>query len=224
MKREVRTSRTSRSDEGILELTNAVFKDIFDLTDETTSRIIRIIRNQGQWFDLKNSIRTLSGVAHRRLNDVINMARQAATDVQADELPDENGEQEFSDHEEFDNNGYGNERYASSEHEERPAYENMTFVGYLINELQYSDQDLRDPAKKSEIMRMMRAGDNQAQQLVNRGEKEQKQNQRQEIQQETDPKKAGLRRKRLALQRQIAQIDQQLEEPGTEQQQGFDTY
>ncbi len=220
MKKEIRISRTSRSDEGILELTNAVFKDIFALNDETTSRIIRIIRNQGQWFDLKNSVRTLSGVAHRRLNDVINMARQATTDVLADEVPDENGEQEFSDHGEFDRDGVEN----GMDQNERPAYENMTFVGYLINELQYTDQDLRDPAKKSEIMRMMRAGDGQAQQLVNRGEKEQKQDQRQEIQQETDPKKAGLRRKRLALQRQIAQIDQQLEEPGTEQQQGFDSY
>ena len=222
MQPETRTSRTSRSDEGILELTNAVFKDIFDLSDETTSRIIRIIRNQGQWFDLKNSVRTLSGVAHRRLNDVINMARSAPTDVQAD-APDENGEQEFSDNGEFDrDDDFGNDRIDNNE---RPAYENMTFVGYLINELQYTDDDLRDPAKKSEIMRMMRAGDNQAQQLVTRGEKEQKQDQRQEIQQEKDPQKAGLRRRRLALQRQLAQIDQQLEEPGTEQQQtGFDSY
>ena len=220
MQQETRITRTSRSDEGILELTTAVFKDIFDLSEETTSRMIRIIRNQGQWFDLKNSVRTLSGVAHRRLNDVINMARSAPTDVLADQPEDENGEQEFSDHNEFDRDS-GNERMDQNE---RPAYENMTFVSYLINELQYSDQDLRDPAKKQEITRMMRAGDSQAQQLVNRGEKQQKQDQRQEIQQEKDPQKAGLRRRRLALQRQLAQIDQQLEEPGTEQQTGFDSY
>jgi len=214
-------SRTSRSDEGIIDLANSVFKEIFGLTPETTSRMMKIIKNQGEWMQLKQSVRTMSGVAHRRLNDVINMSQK-----NGDEVPNElDGEQELNG--EMDDLGHDHEqqRPGFGEEEQRP-YENMTFAGYLINELQYSDEDLRNPEKKQEIMRMMRAGDNQAQQLINRGEKDQKQIQRDEIQQETDPQKAGLRRKRLALQKQIAQIDQQLAKSGAEgaEQQGFDTY
>ena len=83
-------SRTSRSDEGILALTNSVFKHIFGLTDETTSRMTKIIRNQGQWQDLKISVRTLSGVAHRRLNDVVNMAQEKRGDEDEPETDDLN--------------------------------------------------------------------------------------------------------------------------------------
>ncbi len=86
----------------------------------------------------------------------------------------------------------------------------MTFAGYLLTELQYSDEDLRDPAKKQEIMRMMRAGPGQAEQLIARGEKDQKSNNRQAIQQEKDPRRAGLIRKKQGLQRQIMMINQEL--------------
>lgn len=216
---DLNSSRTSRSDEGIINLANSVFKEIFGLDPETTSRIMRIIRSQGEWLTLKQTVRNMSGVAHRRLNDVITMAQKNG------EVPDElDGEQELNgEMDSFDHN-HNQEQERPAFGEERQPYEGMTFAGYLLNELQYSDEDLRDPEKTQDIMRMMRASDNQAKQLINRGEKDQKQAQRDEIQQETDPQKAGLRRKKLALQRQIAQIDQQLAAPGAEQQTGFDTY
>lgn len=195
--------RTSRSDEGILALANSVFKNIFGLTDETTSRMIRIIKNQGQFQDLKISVRTLSGVAHRRLNDVINMAQQKTHDVDVtDEFVD--GERVDVDQED--------ETWGVDETNEA-----MTFAGYLLNELQYSDEDLRDPIKRQEIMRMMRAGDAQAAQLKTRGERDQKQDLRQEIQQERDPQKVNLMRKRQQLQRQIAMINKELGEPGADE-------
>ncbi len=199
--------RTSRSDEGVIALIDAVFKDIFGLSDETASRMLKIIKNQGQWQDLKVSVRTLSGVAYRRLNDVINMARQ--------KVGGEDEDQEFDDElgdEEFNSNGY--------DHDEGPEWDNnrvregMNFIGYLLAELQYSDVDLRDPQKKQEITRLMRAGDVQADQLITRAEKDQTRDQRQDIQQETDPRRVNLQRKKQQLQKQIAQIDQQLGEPG----------
>jgi len=211
------SSRTSRSDEGILALTDSVFKDIFGLEPETVDRIKKIIRNQGQWQDLKIAVRTMSGVAHRRLNDVINMAQQRRTDsVDSDEYDgDEHGD---NDNEEFmganDRPEFGaQERDYESD---RGMRENLTFTNYLLAELQYSDQDLRDPAKKQDIMRLMRAGDGQAQQLVNRGEREQKRERRLEVTQETDPRRASLRRRKLSLQKQMLKLDKELGEEPTE--------
>ena len=202
--------RTSRSDEGVLALIDAVFKDIFGLNDETASRILKIIKNQGQWQDLKVSVRTLSGVAYRRLNDVINMARQ------------QDGYGDTGD--EFSDEEFGGEEFANGHEHETPSWddnhvarEGMSFVGYLLAELQYSDVDLRDPEKKQEILRVMRAGDRQAPQLITRAEKSQGQEQRQDIQQETDPRRISLQRKKQQLQKQIVAIDQQLGEPGTQQ-------
>lgn len=204
--------RTSRSDEGVLALVDSVFKDIFGLKDETASRMLKIIKNQGEWQTLKVSVRTLSGVAYRRLNDVINMAQQR--DGLGDEDRDEFGN-EFDDQEpevdperaSWEQTNWDNDRVR----------EGMSFVGYLLAELQYSDVDLRDPEKKQEITRLMRAGDRQADQLITRAEKGQHQAQRQDIQQETDPRRISLQRKKQQLQKQIVAIDQQLGEPGVQQ-------
>ncbi len=204
--------RTSRSDEGVLALIDAVFKDIFGLNDETASRILKIIKNQGQWQDLKVSVRTLSGVAYRRLNDVINMARQKDGYGEEDpELSDEGpefGSEEVANGHEHELSGWDDNQFAR---------EGMSFVGYLLAELQYSDVDLRDPEKKQEITRLMRAGDRQADQLITHAEKGQRQAQRQDIQQETDPRRINLQRKKQQLQKQIVAIDQQLGEPGVQQ-------
>lgn len=134
-------SRSSRSDQGIVALATAVLKSIFGLSDETSARVMKLVHNQGQFQDLKNNIRMMSGVAHRRLNDVIDMADQRAElDPSGEEVDDQDTGWE-----------YGTEA--------------VTFAGFLLNELQYTDADLRDPAKKQQIMRMMRADDSTAQQL-----------------------------------------------------------
>lgn len=214
-------TRTSRSDEGILSLTNAVLNDVFGLNDETKSRILKIIRNQGQWQDLKLSIRQMPGVAHRRLNDVINMSRQATTDIEAARDAEEHGEVGFNrEHEpgEFDTELHGHRGRAGSKFEFEEVRENKTsFAGYLLNELTYDEEDLRDPQQKQDIMRMMRASDSQAEQLKNRAEREQKQERRQEVAKEQDPQRAQLLRKRQNLMQQINRIDQQLEQ-GNQQQ------
>lgn len=215
-------TRTSRSDEGILSLTNAVLNDIFGLNDETKSRVLKIIRNQGQWQDLKLAIRQMPGVAHRRLNDVINMARQATTDVEAARDAEEHGEAGFHrEHEpgEFDTELHGHRSRGGTrfEFEEVRENEKVSFAGYLLKELQYDDEDLRDPQKKQEIMRMMRANDAQAEQLKNRAERQQKQDSRKEVAQEQDPQRANLIRKRNQLRQQLANVEQQLEQ-GTQQQ------
>lgn len=197
--------RTSRSDEGVLALVDSVFKDIFGLKDETASRMLKIIKNQGEWQTLKVSVRTLSGVAYRRLNDVINMARQR------DGLGDE--DREFGDDEFGDQEPDVNPEQASWEQtnwDNNRVREGMNFIGYLLAELQYSDEDLRDPQKKQEIMRLMRSNDAQAEQLLNRAERDQTKSLRQNIQQETDPRRVNLQRKKQQLQKQIEQIEQEL--------------
>jgi len=187
-------TRTSRSDEGIIALTDAVFKDVFGLNDETISRMRRMIRNQGQWQDLKIAIRTMRGVAHRRLNDVINMAQQRAGTDMGDDFGDESGD-EFGDESrdesrddlgaEFDRAKHDHQEDRSGQFDRGMRENKMTFIGYLLTELQYSDEDLRDPAKKQEIMRMMRSGDAEAEQLVTRSDRNKKREQRMEIQHET---------------------------------------
>ena len=200
-------ARTSRSDAGIRALANSIFKNILGLNDETASRLLKIIRNQGQWQDLMVNVRTLSGIAHRRLNDVINMAQDKDMDIDpSDEFYDENGAEDED----------GVEDIASPWGDDMPA-EAMTFAGFLLTELQYTDQDLRDPMRKQEILRIIRAGDDQAAQLKTRGERDQKQDQRQEIQQEKDPQRINLLRTRQQLQRRIAQINQKLGEPGADE-------
>lgn len=177
-------SRSSRSDQGIVALATAVLKSIFGLSDETSARVMKLVHNQGQFQDLKNNIRMMSGVAHRRLNDVIDMA-----DQRADPELDPSGEEDTGWE-------YGTEA--------------VTFAGFLLNELQYTDADLRDPAKKQQIMRMMRADDSTAQQMVSRQEREQKTDTRQDIQQEKDPQRSTLLRKKQQLQQQIMIIDKKL--------------
>ena len=210
--------RTSRSDEGILSLTNAVFQHILGLNDETRSRMLKIIRNQGQWQDLKVSIRQLSGVAHRRLNDVINMAQDANPTTRPENDTAELGFNPRHEPGEFDHEGHGHEREGRFEFEETRESKKMTFAGYLLNEVTYDEEDLRDPQKRQDIMRLMRAGDTQAAQLVNRANREQKQERRSEIAQEKDPQRSQLMRKRQGLLQQIARIDQQLEAPAGGQQ------
>ncbi len=213
-------TRSSRSDEGIIALTDAVFKDVFGLNDETISRIRRMIRNQGQWQDLKIAVRTMSGVAHRRLNDVVSMAQKRAGvdtgDTGEDDFGDDFGHDDHDDHVDFDHAEHGHQDHEHGQFDRGMRENKMTFIGYLLTELQYSDDDLRDPAMKNDIMRMMRSNDAQAQQLVNRGERDQKRDQRLEVQQETDPKRASLQRRRQTLQRQIAAIDEELGEAGAE--------
>lgn len=193
-------ARTSRSDEGILALVTAVHKYVFGLTDETTSRILKIIQNHGQWQDLKGSVRSLPGVAYRRLNDVINMIQGRGDPVPNDGFDSEHENEVDLNKHDFD----------VDHDKEMPMGERMTFVGFLLNELQYSDEDLRDPQKKQEIMRLMRSGDRQAPQLIQRAERDQKQDTRQEVQQETDPRKITLRRQKMRLEQQLALINKQL--------------
>ena len=70
-------SRSSRSDEGLMALTRAIFKQILGLSEQTTERMIGIIKNTGQFQDMKLAIRTMSGVSHRRLNDIIDRIEHA---------------------------------------------------------------------------------------------------------------------------------------------------
>ncbi len=202
-------SRTSRSDEGVLALTNSVFQHVLGLNDETRSRMLKIIRNQGQWQDLKLSLRQLSGVAYRRLNDVINMA----ADANPSTAPEDEREGFNPQHEpnEYDHEGHGHTDRALKQEFEEYQEGKTSFAGFLLNELTYDEEDLRDPEQKQDIMRMMRASDDQAQQLAKKGNREQKQDQRQEITQEKDPQKSQLLRKKQTLLRQVAMIDAQLQ-------------
>jgi hypothetical protein len=221
---ETELTRTSRSDEGILALTNSVLHDILGLRDETRSLILKIIRNQGQWQDLKIAVRQMPGVAHRRLNDVINMSRQTVgvdredgfddeEDGTEDELGDKFGTREMD---------VRREDPMKYEFQERRMRENkkVTFAGYLLNEVTYDETDLRDPAKQRDIQRLMRAGDDQAQQLIDRANRDQGQADRREVTQEQDPQRAQLMRRKQNLLKQVAEIDQQLSsKPGMQQQQ-----
>ncbi|MHA2404570.1 MAG: hypothetical protein ACXADH_16340 [Candidatus Kariarchaeaceae archaeon] len=221
---ETELTRTSRSDEGILALTNSVLHDILGLRDETRSLILKIIRNQGQWQDLKIAVRQMPGVAHRRLNDVINMSRQTVgvdredgfddeEDGTEDELGDKFGTREMD---------VRKEDPVKYEFQERRMRENkkVTFAGYLLNEVTYDETDLRDPAKQRDIQRLMRAGDDQAQQLIDRANRDQGQADRREVTQEQDPQRAQLMRRKQNLLKQVAEIDQQLSsKPGMQQQQ-----
>ena len=207
---DVRT-RTTRSDEGILSLTNAVFTDIFGLSEETTSRILKIIRNQGQWQDLKISIRQMSGVSHRRLNDVINMAQQNKKLSLDPEIDADNKENDLEHPEEYNMDPEWRHHTEQTDGERLNA--SFTFAGYLLNEeLQYTSADLRDPGKKQEIMRLMRADDNQANQLQQRAEREQKQIRRKQIAQEQDPRRANLMRQKQRLQQQLQRIEAELQQ------------
>ena len=200
--------RSNRSDEGILAVTNAVLQNIFGLSDETRSRILKLIRNQGDFQTLKQTMRQMPGVAYRRLNDVINMTRQSTSDVGAAQDAEQSGED--TDSEEF-NPTPG--EFDTGQERESHFNEKMTFTGYLLKELYYDEEDLRDPQKKQEIQRLMRASDQQAPQLVQRANNEEKRNARTQISQAKDPRQAQLMRKRQQLVQQIAQIDQQLRSP-----------
>ena len=202
-----RSIRYSRSDKGTTALAKSIFQDILGLNASTSERLFSIIKNQGQLQDMKLAIRTMSGVSHRRLNDIIDRMDRLDTDpARTSAGIDDDHDHDHDDHDDHDHEMI--DRETALDQEEAPVRE--SFASYLLSELQYDDEDLRDPEKKQEIMRLMRAGDAQADQLVKRGTQKQKQDARQEIQQETDPRKSNLRRKRQRLTKQITMIDKDL--------------
>lgn len=193
-------SRYNRSDAGIMALTHAVLVDIFGLSDDTSQRVIKIIRNQGELQNLKQNLRGLSGMTYRRLNHVIDLVREER----------HTPEEYIDDIESSEEDGFQSRFVDSVDDVDVVRAESLSFVGYLLNELQYDVDDLRDPEKRQEITRLMRSPDSQAASLAQKAARQQKQEQRQAIQKETDPKRAALQRKKMNLQKQLQQIDQQL--------------
>lgn len=190
-------NRFSRSDKGILNLTKSIFTELLGLSPDTSLKLFRIIRSQGEYQDMKNSIRGMSAVSHRRLNDAIAMHKQLDEPIQHDR----GGEDDLDEPSVSD---------AEVDFDDESNNVKESFGVFLLRELQYTADDLRDPQKKQEIMRLMRAGDAQAEQMIKRSQREQKQSQRQDVAQEQDPQRVSLMRKKLNLQKQIQQIDKQL--------------
>lgn len=181
------SSRTSRSDAGIISLTRSLLHDVMGLDNETISKMMKIIRSQGQLQDLKVNLRSLNAVAYKRLNQVIDMIEKDRKETR-----EQKGEKEAP----------------KDEKEQKDMKE--SFLGYLLNELQFDADTLRDPDKKQDIMRLARASDTQADAMTQRMERDKKREVRQDVQQEKDPRRAQLKRKKMALLNQIEKIDDQL--------------
>lgn len=97
----------------------------------------------------------------------------------------------------------------------------MTFKKFLTEIV--ADMDtLDDPNMKSQVMRRMRSGDNpeQAQRMDQRIDRQLKRDRRQAVQQEQDPQKKQLLRKKMNLMQQLERLNQQIANAGDENGQG----
>lgn len=183
------TGRMSRSDSGVIALTRAVMGDVLGLDNETISKVMKLIRSQGQLSNLKVNLRGLNAVAYKRLNQVIDLIEK-----DREEDREQKGEEPTED-----------------EPEKKEMKE--SFVGYLLNELQFDADSIRnDPETKQDVMRLARASDSQARTMTDKMQREKTRNMRTDMQQEQDPQRAALKRKKLALQNQIDKINQQLQD------------
>lgn len=192
------SSRRSRSDAGVLALTKALMKDVFGLNDDTISKVVKVIRNSGQLQDLKVSMRSINSVAYKRLNQVIDTIEEDKK--KKDEPADRNEASDKKD---------------SAKKKEQVA---ESFLGYLLNELQIDAERLRtDPETKQDVMRLARASDSQAQAMTQRMQRDKMRRDREAIQKADNPQKAQLLRKKMALQRQIEKLDDQIANMGNQQ-------
>lgn len=192
------SSRRSRSDAGVLALTKALMKDVFGLNDDTISKVVKVIRNSGQLQDLKVSMRSINSVAYKRLNQVIDTIEEDKK--KKDEPADRNEASDKKD---------------SAKKKEQVA---ESFLGYLLNELQIDAEKLRtDPETKQDVMRLARASDSQAQAMTQRMQRDKMRRDREAIQKADNPQKAQLLRKKMALQRQIEKLDDQIANMGNQQ-------
>lgn len=192
------SSRRSRSDAGVLALTKALMKDVFGLNDDTISKVVKVIRNSGQLQDLKVSMRSINSVAYKRLNQVIDTIEEDKK--KKDEPADRNEASDKKD---------------SAKKKEQVA---ESFLGYLLNELQIDTERLRtDPETKQDVMRLARASDSQAQAMTQRMQRDKMRRDREAIQKADNPQKAQLLRKKMALQRQIEKLDDQIANMGNQQ-------
>ncbi|KKM14188.1 hypothetical protein LCGC14_1708670, partial [marine sediment metagenome] len=66
--------RKGRSEPSIRAVQTSILRDLLGLSEETSLRIKRIIRSQGEWADMKRHLRRLSGTTWVRLNTVLDMA------------------------------------------------------------------------------------------------------------------------------------------------------
>ncbi len=78
--------RKGRSEPSIRAVQTSILRDLLGLSEETSLRIKRIIRSQGEWADMKRHLRRLSGTTWVRLNTVLDMASLDVDD--SEKMPD----------------------------------------------------------------------------------------------------------------------------------------
>jgi len=152
--------RLSRSDSGIDALVRAFMKDGMGLTPKTISLMMKRIVDSGEFADMKNHIRNLSGSTHKRINQAIDMAEEDAAKNKSKSKRREEPEKE---------EGAEPEDEKKPEEKKEVKEGKLTFMNHLLNEvgtaagnepaavtMDVNPEDLRDPVKKREAMLQQR--------------------------------------------------------------------
>ena len=71
--------RLSRSDKGVMALVHSFMKDGMGLSPKTITLVMKRIRDQGEFGNMKNHMRGLSGSTYKRINQAIDMAEEDTT-------------------------------------------------------------------------------------------------------------------------------------------------
>lgn len=124
----------SRSDKAIKEFTKRFFKEILGLSDDTSDRIMKIIREKGELNTVRQHVRGLSGEVFTRIHKDI--ARAEKDDDEKEELKSDTGEHK-------------------EKEEMKESIISGSFLQYFLSEemdnsvtMDVKPEDLRDPEKR----------------------------------------------------------------------------
>lgn len=186
--------RASRSDRGVTVFTKDFFKYVLGLSDKTVKELMSKIQNRGEMATMKKAIRDLSGDTYKRLNMALDMAEEVAMAGSEEESDDEDVKKDEP-----------KKEAKKDEKEEKDVKEGYTFMRHLLNEVTM-DIDLNDPAQA--MVDVKKASRRRPQQRELDQKKMLNLKQR-ELQQSDSPTK-NLEKKKLMLQKQLAQVEKQL--------------
>jgi len=119
--------RLSRSDKGVMALVHSFMKDGMGLSPKTITLVMKRIRDQGEFGNMKNHMRGLSGSTYKRINQAIDMAEEDAAKMSKGK-PEEGKEEGKEEAAEKD--------VEAAETQKPKAKEEVkeSFLHYLINE------------------------------------------------------------------------------------------
>ena len=127
------TERLNKSDKGIRTLTMDVLQTVFGLTPNMADEVMNLFRRKGEWGNIKQHVRQMNAVAHRRLNQAIDLVDNHIDD----DMTPSPDEVDTTDSDELESKERPLRTEKNPENDVKEG--KTTFIGHLLNEVTTRD-------------------------------------------------------------------------------------